>query len=389
MEAVPCVRIKTMNRKLRVAILGGGGILQAHAPGFTRLADKVQVVCAAESDPLRHDRMRKLLDDPNLKIYMDYNEVFQRDDIDAVDIILPHFLHMDAAVKAANKGWHVLTEKVMARNTWECQRMIDVAKKNNVVLMVSHDRRYAGDWVALNKIVKSGKLGRILFWKLEHNQDVVFPEGSWVRDPNGLGGGAIMSCLTHQIDALRWMGGEVEKVNCMTVVEPSRMMGECAGTITAKMASGALAQLSINWYTQSHDWAGKAKNRLWYEFIQVCGTEGEAYYMHGKGTFMKLNSHAANTNEYAIDGDSGEAADDDIVRNFVKVDEPTTITGHQKCIEEFVKASCGEPAEVLTSGEDTIKTVEVAEAAYIAASQDVTVKLPIPQVPWEDRVYYR
>ncbi|MDD6883112.1 MAG: hypothetical protein PUD50_05315, partial [Eubacteriales bacterium] len=110
---------------------------------------------------------------------------------------------------------------------------------------------------------------------------------------------------------------------------------------------------------------------------------------HGKGTFMKLNSHAANTNEYAIDGDSGEAADDDIVRNFVKVDEPTTITGHQKCIEEFVKASCGEPAEVLTSGEDTIKTVEVAEAAYIAASQDVTVKLPIPQVPWEDRVYYR
>ena len=120
MEAVPCVRIKTMNRKLRVAILGGGGILQAHAPGFTRLADKVQVVCAAESDPLRHDRMRKLLDDPNLKIYMDYNEVFQRDDIDAVDIILPHFLHMDAAVKAANKGWHVLTEKVMARNTWEC-----------------------------------------------------------------------------------------------------------------------------------------------------------------------------------------------------------------------------------------------------------------------------
>lgn len=378
-----------MEKKLRVAILGGGGILRAHAPGYLRLADRVEVVCAAEADPSRHAYVRETLKNPNLKIYSDYNEVFERDDIDAVDIILPHFLHMDAAVKASKKGLHVLTEKVMARNTWECQRMIDAAKEAGKVLMVSHDRRYAGDWIALKQIVESGKLGRILFWKLEHNQDVVFPEGSWVRNPDGLGGGAIMSCLTHQIDALRWMGGEVEKVNCMTVVEPSRMLGECTGVITAKMADGALALLSINWYTQSHDWAGKTKNRLWYEFIHVCGTEGEAYYMHGKGTFMKLNSHTANTNEYAI-GDSGAAADDnDMVRNFVKVEAPCELTGHQKCIEEFVKACLGEPAEILTDGTDTIKTVEVAEAAYIAMAEDTTVRLPVPQVPWEDRVYYK
>ena len=378
-----------MNRKVRIALLGGGGILKAHAPGYLRLKDKVEVVCAAEADQTRHQRIRELLNNPELPIYSDYNEVFARDDIDAVDIILPHFLHMDAAVKAANKGWHVLTEKVMARNTWECQRMIDAAKKNGVILMVSHDRRYAGDWVALKRIVDSGVLGRILYWRLEHNQDVIFPEGSWVRNPDGLGGGAIMSCLTHQIDALRWMGGEVNKVNCMTVAEPSRMQGECAGVITAKMESGALALLSINWYTQSHDWARKTQNRLWYEFIHVCGTDGEAYYMHDKGTFMKLRSDTDNDNEYAIRDGEKELDLDEAHRNFVKVEEESAITGHEKCIEEFIKAVRGEPAEILTAGEDTIRTVEVAEAAYIAAAEDTTVKLPVPQVPWEDRVYYR
>lgn len=378
-----------MNRKVRIALLGGGGILKAHAPGYLRLKDKVEVVCAAEADQTRHQRIRELLNNPELPIYSDYNEVFARDDIDAVDIILPHFLHMDAAVKAANKGWHVLTEKVMARNTWECQRMIDAAKKNGVILMVSHDRRYAGDWVALKRIVDSGVLGRILYWRLEHNQDVIFPEGSWVRNPDGLGGGAIMSCLTHQIDALRWMGGEVNKVNCMTVVEPSRMQGECAGVITAKMESGALALLSINWYTQSHDWARKTQNRLWYEFIHVCGTDGEAYYMHDKGAFMKLRSDTDNDNEYAIRDGEKELDLDEAHRNFVKVEEESAITGHEKCIEEFIKAVRGEPAEILTAGEDTIRTVEVAEAAYIAAAEDTTVKLPVPQVPWEDRVYYR
>ena len=377
-----------MDRKLRVAILGGGGILGAHAPGYVRLNDKVEVVAAAEAAPALHARIRDLLKNPDLPIYTDYNELLEKVDIDAVDIILPHHLHLDATLKAIAKGCHVLTEKVMALNTHECQQMIDAAKAKGVILMVSHDRRYAGDWVALNKIVKSGALGKILYWKLEHNQDVVFPEGSWVRDPAKIGGGAIMSCLTHQIDALRWMGGEVEKVNCMTLIEPSRMLGECAGVITARMADGALAHLSINWYTQSFDKKQTGKNFLWYEFIHVCGTDGEAYYMHRKGTYVKLNSHNVNSNEYSV-GEDGATRISDAAQHFQKVEEPQTITGHQKCIEEFVKAARGEPAEILTPGDDTIKTVEVAEAAYLSAVEERTITLPVPQTPWEERKYYR
>ena len=373
-----------MARKLRVALMGGGGILGAHAPGFVRMKDVCEVVAAAEPDTSRHARMRDLLQKPDLPIYSDYNELYNLPDIDAVDIILPHFLHMDAAVKAAGRGWHVLTEKVMARNTWECQQMIDACKKNGVVLVVTHDRRYAGDWVALKQIVDSGVLGKILFWKLEHNQDVVFPEGAWVRYPEKLGGGAIMSCLTHQIDALRWMGGEIDSVNCMTVVEPSRMLGECIGVVNAKMASGALALLSINWYTQSHDWSGKTKDQLWYEFIHVCGTEGEAYFMHGKGTYVKRRVQKTNDNEYAIQSADAYAGSD---HDFVKVENPQTISGHQKCIEEFIKAVRGEEAVILTPGDDTIKTVEVAEAAYIANAQGKNVDLPVERLPWDKKLY--
>lgn len=375
-----------MERKLRVAILGGGGILAAHAPGYLRLKDLVEVVAAAEADPARVQRVRDLLQNPDLPVYGDYNEVFAREDVDAVDVILPHFLHLDAAQKAAARGWHVLTEKVMARNTWECQQMIDACRASGVLLCVCHDRRYAGDWVALQQIVASGALGRILFWKMEHNQDVVFPQGSWVRAPDKLGGGAIMSCLTHQIDALRWMGGEVSKVQCMAVVEPERMGGECAGVITARMESGALALLSINWHTQSHDWSGRTKDGLWYEFIHVCGTEGEAYYLHGKGTYWKRHARKENENEYAVGAGLNEG---DAMRDFVRLEAPGSLTGHEKCIEEFVKAARGEPAAILTPGEDTIRTVAVAEAAYIAKERECAVALPVPLVPWAGRIYYR
>ena len=365
-----------MTGKLNVAILGGGGILTAHAPGFTRLPDLCEVVAVAEPDHSQHDRIRELLE-KDVPIYDSYDEVLELPNLHAVDIILPHHLHLDATLKAAARGLHVLCEKVMARNVYECRQMIDACEKAGVALVITHDRRYAGDWVTLKKIVDSGDLGEILFWKMEHNQNVIFPENAWVRHVDQLGGGAIMSCLTHQIDALRWYGGEIDQIACMSIIEKERMAGEVIGTVSAKMSSGALALLSINWYTQSHDWSGNVKNGLWYEFNHVTGTKGEAYFMHGKGTFLKLHDSPGEVFSYDMQG-SGD---------FVKVEPEISITGHQKCIEEFVKEARGEKATILTPGTDTIKTVEVAEAAYISEATGQFVKLPIKPTPWNDRIY--
>lgn len=371
-----------MDRKLRVVIMGGGGILNQHAPGFNRMSDSCEVVAVAEPDKGKHAWIRKILNNPDLPIYQNYMDLYELDDVDACDIILPHDLHMDATVRAAKKGWHVLTEKVMARNTWECERMIEACDEAGVLLVISHDRRYAGDWVALKRILETDVLGKILFWKLEHNQDVLVPVGHWIRSKDAIGGGAIMSCLTHQIDALRWMGGEVDSLNCMTLVEPDRMEGECVGLINAKMESGALALLSINWFSQSSD---APKNPLWYEFIHVNGTQGEAYYMSGKGTFVRPR-HPREEDEKYVNGDVSftfEKGD----KGFVKVNHEFIGSGHVKCIEEFVKAARGEEAEILTAGTDTIKTVEVAEAAYLADAKGETMRMPVPRTPWEERIY--
>ena len=149
-------------------------------------------------------------------------------------------------------------------------------------------------------MLDSGALGEVFYWKLEHNQNVVMAEEAGARSRDGIGGGAIMSCLTHQIDALRWYGGEVARVTCLTKVLPERMEGESAGVIAAEMASGALANLSINWFTRSH----VGPNALWYELVQVCGTRGEAYYLSGKGTFVLLHDE---TNTAAVERYGREA----------------------------------------------------------------------------------
>ena len=358
-----------MSGKLRIGILGGGGILGAHGPAFVDNSEHCIVTMVAEPDEDRHGRIHELLGD-QVEIVPDYRDVLACSDIHAVDILLPHYLHMPATVDAAKVGKHVLTEKVMARNVWECDRMIEACEEAGVTLTVCHDRRYHGQWEALKRIVDSGVLGEVFFWKLDHNQNVVFPEGTWVRTRDGIGGGCIMSCLTHQIDALRWYAGEFDSVTCMSRVTPDRMEGESLGVLLATLANGALAELSINWRTYSN----VGDNCLWYEMAHACGTRGEAYYMSNKGgTFIKLNEQA---DREAVDK-YGEMA----LNDFVPVECPP-YAGHKKCITEWIKLIGGKEADIRTSGRECRGTVEVAEAAYLGIEEKRVVSLPIEPRPW-------
>ncbi|OGV71410.1 MAG: hypothetical protein A3K18_22715 [Lentisphaerae bacterium RIFOXYA12_64_32] len=359
----------TTQRKIRVGFLGGGGILGAHMTGYPKLADRCEVAVVAEASPARDETIRKLVG-ANVPIVRDYREVLAMKDIDAVDIILPHHLHLPATLDAAKAGKHVLVEKVMARNVWECDRMIAACDKAGVTLTVCHDRRYHGEWMALKEVIDSGVLGDVFFWKLDHNQDVVLPPSSWAHWKDGIGGGCIMSCLTHQIDGLRWYGGEIDSVVCMTNERPERMQGEFLGVVTARMKSGALAELSINWWTRSH----RGDNRLWYEMVQVCGTKGEAYRVDGRGTFIRLHD----ASDKAAVAKYGEAA----LNGFVKV-ECGAWGGHERCVAEWIAMLRGEPAQVRTSGRECRGTVEVAEAAYRSVTSGRRISLPIKPRKWQ------
>ena len=366
-----------MGETVRIGILGGGGILGAHAPGFRAAADVCTVVAVAEPNPDQAERIHQLLGS-DVAIEKDYHDVLARDDVDAVDILLPHDLHMPATVAAAEAGKPVLTEKVMARNIHECDRMIEACDAAGVSLTICHDRRYHGDWIVLKQIVDSGVLGEIYHWKLQHTQNVAprrpGAPASWIADYDRLGGGAIMSCLTHQIDALRWYGGEVDSVACMRKTVPERMDGESVGVVLAQMASGALAELSISWITRSNT----AADGLWYELNHVTGSLGEAYFSAGKGTYLLTYEEPAVELPVGFEGEARKAG-----QSFRKVRSDGS-SGHVNCIREWINSLLGRPAHITTTGRDVRGTVEVAEAAYRAADTGRTVILPIEPEPWRD-----
>lgn len=357
-----------MQKPIRVGVLGCGWILEAHANGFRAADDRCRIVAVTARSEAAERRARALLG-PDVACHADWRDVLRRTDLDAVDILLPHDLHLPATLAAAKAGLHVMVEKVMARNIHECDRMLAACAKAGVTLTVTHDRRYHPEWMALKQLLDSGLLGDITHWKLEHNQDLLLPPGSWIRDRNQLGGGAIMSCLTHQLDALRWYAGEAARVTCLQKVVPERMEGEIIGTVLAEMQSGALAQCTINWMTRS----GGVQNGLWPELIHATGRDGEAYYMTGRGLFAMLRERPERLQPYAAGPVSAGGFTRLQAGNWEK---------HERCLGEWFKLLCGEPAELSTTGADSRRTVELAEAAYRAAASGRTVALPIKPRPW-------
>ncbi|MDE0860201.1 MAG: Gfo/Idh/MocA family oxidoreductase [Akkermansiaceae bacterium] len=377
--------MSTMKKPIKIGLLGAGSIMDAHLPGFEAKRDLavISAVAVNRKTPERVAMLQEKLGS-GVQVYDSYQALLAESDVDAVDILLPHDLHLSATVAAAKAGKHVLIEKVMARNVWECDRMIEACETNEVTLTVCHDRRYNPEWVTLKRVVESGLLGKVHFWKLEHNQDVD-PKGlgaDWIANRDRLGGGAVMSCLTHQIDALRWFGGEVSTVTCTGKVLPERMEGESIAILACDMADGALAQLSINWTTKSgidtlrEDQAELAKDGLWYEMVQVGGDLGEAYYLAGRGVFVCRRD----------DRDPRDFVDCEVPNapgGFARVVTEQGI-GHPRCVSEWIHKLCHLPAKVVTDGRQVRGTVEVAEAAGESMRLGRRISLPVVPKPWGD-----
>jgi len=79
---------------------------------------------------------------PDASIYSDYKECLKRDDIDAVVIATPAALHFEMASNALEHGKHVLVEKPLALTSEEGNKLIELAEKNNAILMVGHTFLY-------------------------------------------------------------------------------------------------------------------------------------------------------------------------------------------------------------------------------------------------------
>ncbi len=215
---------------VRVGIVGFGFMGRTHLGCYRKLRG-VRVVSICDSDKARLKGSDKITgniagdeaasDLKGVALYTDFEKMLAEQELDAVSITLPTYMHRDFTIEALEAGLHVLCEKPMAMRVDHCKEMIEAAKAGRKVLQIGHCIRFWPEYAAALKIVKSGKYGRVLAASFRRISPV--PGWSW---KNWLinaskSGGAIMDMHIHDADYIQYLFGLPAAVKSQAVVGPS------------------------------------------------------------------------------------------------------------------------------------------------------------------------
>ena len=201
-----------MNKKLKIAIIGAGGICQyAHAPAYLNM-DNVEVVGVCD---IVIERAKEIAEMFGAKVVTeDYKEILKIDGLDAVDICTPNYMHSVIAVDTLNAGINVFCEKPDAVSVAEAEKMKAAAEKSGKTLMVMRNNRYLGISSYLKEYIKDGKMGNIYAARCGWQRRRGIPgKGGWFTTKAQSGGGPLIDLGVHMIDLSIWLMGNPKPVS--------------------------------------------------------------------------------------------------------------------------------------------------------------------------------
>jgi len=161
--------------KLRIGFIGPGGRgFNAHVRNLTKLAmegEPIELVAVCDVYSVHVDRAANHIEE-NLKLapakYIDYREMLEKEDLDAVCIGTPDHWHHRQAIDALNKGLHVYCEKPMTKTVEEAIDIYKKWKESGKVMQVGVQSTSLPVWNKVNEMLIEGKLGKVLMYQTEY-----------------------------------------------------------------------------------------------------------------------------------------------------------------------------------------------------------------------------
>jgi len=205
---------------LRAGVIGFGGLGHVHAAAYAKRTD-VQLVAVADIDPERLTGKsikinlgeNQAFDLQAVRTYRSANRMLAHEALDLVSICLPTDLHAKVAVRALQKGVHVLTEKPMSRTLRQADAAIAAQEQSGRLLMVAQCLRFWPCYERLLAAHRSGEFGRLLMLSMRRISGSPGWGGarSWFLDGRR-SGGCLLDMHIHDTDFVNHLLGVPEAV---------------------------------------------------------------------------------------------------------------------------------------------------------------------------------
>jgi predicted dehydrogenase len=172
----------------------------------------------------------------------------QSPEVDAIFVTTPNSCHLQDVLLAIGYGKPVLCEKPMAMNAGECRRMVEAARKANLLLGVAQVFRFENSTARFKDRIGAGQVGRPVFARSEFS----FPASQgharkWINDLSVAGGGPIADVGVHCIDTLRYiLQDEVVRVSGRGLFDNNSRDMEAAAALTLQFSRGTLGSVMVS-----------------------------------------------------------------------------------------------------------------------------------------------
>ncbi|SEN31220.1 Predicted dehydrogenase [Lihuaxuella thermophila] len=313
--------------KVRIGMIGTGGISHWHARQLTELGE-AEIVAIADPSEVSRNHLVSKHGLQQAKQFADYKKMLEQEELDAVVICSPHTLHFQQVTDALNKGLHVLVEKPMTCTSAEAEKLIETAEKAGKVLQVSYQRHFQPDFMYIQSAIAQGLIGKLtsITASLYQNWKQA-TTGTWRQVPDLSGGGMLMDSGSHIVDVLLWTTG-LTPVEVRTTMHQQGTPVEIDSFTSIRFAEGVIAGLNIVGYAPR-----------WHETYVFCGEQGGIFYDNGKITVHRHGEEPV----------------------VPQLPEPTTNQD-----KSFIDAILGRH-EVMVPGTFALKVVQLTEQIYQAA----------------------
>lgn len=190
--------------RVRIGIIGSGGIAAWHAKSYQKLP-YVDIVAVADIIPGRAQQFVEKHGLTGTQALDSHTELLKLD-IDAVSICTPNASHHRTAVDALRAGKQVLLEKPMAVTLAEGLDMVEASRESGAMLSIGFQPRYDPNMKLLQSIVQSGRLGNVYYVETGGGRRRGMPGGTFIRKELA-GAGAMADIGCYSLDmALNTLG---------------------------------------------------------------------------------------------------------------------------------------------------------------------------------------
>ena len=319
-------------KEIKIGFIGSGGNANGHMNRLSEM-EGANVVAICDIVP---QKAQNAAEKHNADPYTEHRAMLERDDLDAIYLSLPVFVHGQPELDVIERGLPFFVEKPVAINIDIAREIEAAVTKAELITCVGYQLRYLGSTRIAESILKDTTINMIIgkYWCGSGRGN---PDG-WLRQMNK-SGGQLVEQATHTIDMMRNLTGEVDSVYAM---QANRTLKEIdcpdSNSVTLQFSSGAIGSLTAAW-AYAGGWENTNVLDILYDGELINWSPGRVS-VHEDGNWVDKNEPGPTIDEVFVNA----------VRN-------------------------GDNSQILSPYTDAVKSLEISLAANLSAEQNKPIEI--------------